>query len=510
MWLPFLPTDRLRRQPAARGERPLVLVEKQRGALRLAALDSVATQLGLRRGMALAEARAIIPALDVADFAPEQDKAALLFCSEAAMRFTPLVALDDADGLMLDITGCAHLFGGEAGLMNAARALMGRLGLASRAAVAGTPDAAHAFARFTQGGIVPPGTEAERALALPVTALEAGLETTCALTRAGLSTLGALAGCPSAALTARFGEDLTIRRRAILGETDRRIVPLRSPPAIMAERPFSEPLSLMESLMAALERLACDIAGRLETRGEGGRAFKASFFRADGIVRHLTVETAEATRDPHRLMRLFRLKIEALADPIDPGFGFDMIRLGVLRGEKLLLRQADLAGGETEDERRAVAALVDRLAARFGRENVLRFMLRDTHDPVRAGAVVPYLSPAPNDPSSNTSWPAPETGEPPARPLTLFSPPHPIEAIAEVPDAPPVRFRWRRVLHEVARAEGPERIAPEWWRTDDLLPATRDYYRIEDSEGHRFWLFREGAYGEGKEPPRWFLHGLFA
>jgi protein ImuB len=169
-------------------------------------------------------------------------------------------------------------------------------------------------------------------------------------------------------------------------------------------------------------------------------------------------------------------------------------------------RQAALDGGPaSQAEAGDVASLVDRLTARFGRETVQRFVTRDTHDPVRAGGSVPFLSRHKTAPFAH-----PEPGQPPARPLTLFDPPQWIEALAEVPDGPPLRFRWRRVLHEVARAEGPERIAPEWWRCGNAAPATRDYYRIENAHGHRFWVFREGLYEDQTTRPRWFLHGLFA
>lgn len=512
--------ERLRRRSRVQDERPLVLVEKQRGSLRLAALDRTALQQGLHQGMTLAQARALTPDIAVADFAPEEDAKALQSCAEALLRFTPLAALDGKDGVLLDITGCAHLFGGEAGLLKAAQALLARSGLQARAAIASTPQAAHAFARFRQGVIVPPGGEAEIASALPIAALELEAETATALARAGLRTIGDLIERQSPALTARFGAALTTRLQLICGHEDRRITPLRPPPDIMAERHFPEPLALMDSLLAVLERLAGDIAQALEKRGEGGRAFEALFFRADGAVQRIFIETAQPLREPAGLIRLLRLKIDALADPLDPGFGFDAMRLGVLRGETFSTRQSDMAGGGNVQKDRqaaeALAGLIDRLAARFGRENVLRFIMRDTHDPARAGAMTPCLSnTAPGAVAPATSWPEPERGELPARPLTLFAPPHRVEAMAEAPDGPPIRFCWRRVVHEIARAEGPERIAPEWWRSGEDASErpwaeTRDYFRVEDREGHRFWLFREGEYGDASRPPRWFLHGLFA
>ena len=241
----------------------------------------------------------------------------------------------------------------------------------------------------------------------------------------------------------------------------------------------------------------------LERRGLGGWLFEASFFRSDGVVRRITLETAQGSRNPASLMRLFRLRLDTLKDPLDPGFGFDAIRLSVLKTEALTPAQQTLDGREPGQDGDMVE-LVDRLVARFGRDRVLRFVARDTHDPVRAAAAVAVGSAV-----ASATWPAPPAGEPPARPLQLFEPPQVIETLAEVPDGPPLRFRWRRVLHDVARAEGPERIAPEWWLVGNSPPATRDYYRVEDTQGRRFWVFREGFYTD-KMAPRWFMHGLFA
>ena len=330
--------------------------------------------------------------------------------------------------------------------------------------------------------------------------------TVLALGRAGFQTLGDLADRPSGMLTARFGAGLADALWRVLGREDIRITPLRPAPEIMAEKHFAAPLGLLESLLAVLERLAQDIMAALERRGAGGRAFEVSVFRSDGAVRRIAIETAQGMRDASGLMHLVRLKLEALSDPLDPGFGFDAVRLVVIRSEPMAERQAALDGGPaSQAEAGDVASLVDRLTARFGRETVQRFVTRDTHDPVRAGGSVPFLSRHTTAPFAH-----PEPGQPPARPLTLFDPPQWIEALAEVPDGPPLRFRWRRVLHEVARAEGPERIAPEWWRCGNAAPATRDYYRIENAHGHRFWVFREGFYEDQTTRPRWFLHGLFA
>lgn len=480
-------------------------VEKQRGGMRLAALDLTAARIGLRIGMTLSDARAIVPGLRAAPIDRQADAARLRDAAAACERYTPLVALDGADGLLLDITGCAHLLGGEAALRGTVARRFAAAGLTARLAIAGTTDAARAFARFSGQQIVPPHAAAARARALPVAALESPAETATALARAGLRTLGQLADRPPAILAARFGREIPTALRRILGAEDRRLTPLRPAPAAQADMPFAEPLTEPAGLLVALGQLAARVAADLERRGEGGRLFEASLFRTDGAIRRLTVETARGTRDAAALLRLLALRLETLADPLDPGFGFDAVRLAVLRTEPLAPIQTRLDGaGDPAGDAAALAALIDRLVARFGGGRVQRFTTQDSHDPRRAAGIAPALSRAPE------SWDPPAPGHPPLRPLTLFETPQPIEAMAEMPDGPPLRFRWRRMLHDVARAEGPERIAPEWWLGGTAPPPTRDYYRVEDSQGHRFWLFREDRCETEGPRPRWFLHGLFA
>lgn len=419
-----------------------------------------------------------------------------------AERFTPLFALDEPYGLMLDVTGCAHLFGGEAAMRRAVAMHYARQRLSLRTSLAATPDTARALARFSNIGLVPPGEDEAFVRALPVAALEAGRETLTALKRAGLKTLGDLADRPSVLLSARFGEELSRRLFRMLGREDRRLTPLRPAPPLFVERRFAEPMTHREGLEAALVALADEMEERLEARGEGGRTFEARFFRSDGEVKCLTVETGRPVREPAALLLLFRERLESLADPLDAGHGYDALRLSVPVAEALAPLQRDLDGHAAEAGQ--VLELIERLSVRLGTNRVRRFTPRDSHKPERASASVPALGEA-----GSAAWPALEEGEPPLRPLFLFSPPQAIEVLAEVPDGPPLKFRWRRVLHEVVLAEGPERIAPEWWRKDGA-ERSRDYYRIEDAEGRRFWVFRAGLYEERAQNPFWFLHGLFA
>lgn len=450
--------------------------------------------------MTLADARARIPDLAVRPHDPATDAALLARMAEACDRWSPLVAFDPPDGLLLDITGATHLFGGEASLRDAVVRLFRQAGFATRAAIAGTPDAARALARLGRDTIVPPGGEEAALRPLPVAGLGLDTRTRAALALAGLKRIADLADLPSGPLTARFGEGLPTRLRRVLGREDIRITPLRSLPACRVERRFPEPIAQAQAIETALRSLIGQAAGRLEAAEEGGRAFEASFFRVDGGVQRLRVETGRPSRDPRVVLGLLRERLGALADPINPGYGFDLIRLDVPVTEPLRPLQSNLDGGKRAED--AVCDLVDRLVARFGSSRVLRFARSDTHDPVRAARLVPAAD------AVRAPWPRPEPDEPPLRPLQLFEPPQPIETLAEVPDGPPLRFRWRQMQHRIVRAEGPERIAPEWWR--DPMALTRDYFRVEDEAGHRFWVFREGPYASGSDRPRWFLHGLFA
>ena len=503
LWFPFLATQRVR--PAQKEIQPdappFILVGKKHGALVITSADRRALELGLMLGMPLANARARVPLLELADCNLKADHDFLLRLAALCEVFTPRIALEPPDGLMLDITGCAHLFGGEEELRLKVGHRLSRLGLSVRTTIASTPDAARALARFSRAGVVVRGTESKTARALPIGALECASEIILALHRAGLTSLDDLASRPSQMLSARFGMDVATKLRRIMAQEDICITPLRTPPVFLVEQHFPEPRSSLENLLNVIADLLDELGTILETAGMGGREFELTFFRSDGALRRLQIDTAKATRNSRSLLRLIRLKIETLADPIDPGFGFDAIRIGVLLCEKIIIAQRDLDGTTPEDL--AITELIDRLIARFGARRVLRFTSRDTHNPLRAAARVSALSPL-----AESSWAPLEPGEPPLRPLTLFSAPHPIEAMAEVPDGPPIRFRWRRVLYTVARAEGPERIAAEWWRDGAML--TRDYFRIEDTLGHRFWLFREGLYEHGGKLPRWFLHGLFS
>jgi protein ImuB len=506
VWLNRLSTDRIARCFAPADA--LVVVAPIKSALRLTAANEVAAGLGLKAGMALADARAMHPRLKAVDADPLADRHLLEAVADWCDRYTPLVGLHPPDGLILDISGCAHLFGGEAALAgDLVRRLRAR-GVAVRAAVADTVGCAWAVAHYGKGNfIVPPGGARDVLAALPVAALRLASDTVILLGQVGLKRIADLFDRPRAALAARFGAELIWRLDQASGVDEESIAPRRPLPCYLAEQRFADPIALERDVLGTIGRLGQRIERTLAQHGEGARLVEVVLFRVDGKVLRLSAATSRAIRDAALMRRLFAERLAAVGDEHDPGFGFDMIRLSVIVAERLDDVQTGFGTGVacagTPDHREELAQLVDRLGARLGFCCVLRIMPHDTHIPEFAAIEVR---------ADDDREPSSAVGPPPSilRPIKLFVRPEPIEAVAEVPDGPPVRFRWRHVLHEVAAVEGPERLAMEWWRDDDGRTLTRDYFRIESREGARFWLYREGLYEREIAQPRWFLHGLFA
>ncbi|MDP1585950.1 MAG: DNA polymerase Y family protein [Bradyrhizobium sp.] len=489
-----------------------MVVAKQNNALQIFALDDAAARLGLVIGLPLANARAICPQLKVFDADEAADAKALSDIAAWCDRFTPLVALDPPQGLLRDIPGGAPRVGGEAMLMRIVCGALTRQGFAVSAAIAGTSICARTMTRHVSGHIVPDGGEAEAITPLPVFALGADEAITRGLRRAGLKTIGDVAGRARHEITARFGDDFTTLLEQALGQGDAPISPLKPLPDYIVEKRFAEPVATEGVISATLSRLAAMLVAAMDRQGKGARRLEAHFFRTDGAVRAIAVDTGQPVTRPEVIDRLFRERLEALADPLDPGFGFDLIRLSASRVEIVVQQQRDLDANVHDNDE--LAALIDRIAARIGGPRVVVHLPQDTHIPERAVMAAPaqhHLAAA-----QAAAWPARVDSEPPLRPLRLFARPEPIKVIAEVPDGPPAWFQWRRASHTVMRVEGPERVAMEWWRSQREM-LTRDYFRVEDETGLRFWLYRDGLYdreiaqraGEIVQP-NWFVHGLFA
>ena len=503
LWLPRLPTDRLSRRRGARSETPLVISQKTNNALQVYALETRAQKLGLYKGQPLDNARAMVQPLAIVTADEKADAALLEGIADWCDRFSPLVSLDAPDGLFLDITGAAHLFGGEAKMLATVTASIAGQGFVVQGAIAGTSLAAHALARYTPGTITPQSQDAAAVTLLPITALECDDKSLRALRHAGLKTIGQVAERLASELSERLGARFVTRLKVMLGAEENPLQPRRALPDLMAEQRFAEPIVTEEIIAASLLQLAQHLSEILERQGRGARMLEAVFFRADGKVVRIAVRTGEALRDPVVMLRLLRQRLDALADPLDPGFGFDLIRLEALLAEET--KPATISFDSNENARRQIGFLVDRLAARFGDARVQRFVPQDTHIPEAASAAIPAQD---NDFGPQEWTLKRQPGDPPRRPLRLLEKPEEIAVPASAfPDGPPVRFRWRRAQFDVARAEGPERIAMEWWRSRGL---TRDYFRIETKDGQRFWLYRDGLYQQSGLAPRWYLQGLFA
>jgi protein ImuB len=497
-------TDRIARQRSSPDPRPLVVTGRRGNVERLTAIDAAAAELGLRPGLALAEARARYPDLAVVAEHQVDDRRLLDDIADWCQRYTPLLALDPPDGLLLDIAGCAHLYGGEDRLLADLLARITGFGFATRGAIASTIGAAFAAARFGVGGIIAPGGEGAMLGPLPLAALRLPEETVAALRRVGLKRVADILDLPRAPLAARFGDGLLRQLARALGTEREPLTPLLPVAAYVTEQPFAEPIAREDDVLRVIERLAARLKPMLERRGEGARVVELALFRTDGAVRRVVISTSRPVRDPGDIRALYVERLAGVADALDPGFGFDLARLSVVAAEPCPPEQTGF--GERADGA-DLDRLIDRLSARLGSRRVMRLTANDSHIPELAAAPVPAQAGV----ALEAGWAAfrrfRAAVEMSPRPLRLLAKPEPIEAIATIPDGPPVRFRWRRAFHEVVAADGPERIEGAWW-SEEAGPA-RDYFRVEDKAGHRFWLFRAGLYREAVRP-QWFLHGTFA
>ncbi|HYE46291.1 MAG TPA: DNA polymerase Y family protein [Caulobacter sp.] len=524
VWLPDWPitvwSRTAGRSPPPEGT-AFALVERGPRGLVLSATNPAARRLGHAMGQAHADARAANPALVTHPAEPERDAEALRLIALWAERYSPCVAMDAADpgreGLLIDMTGGAHLFGGEIALLTDMATRLKAANIPARLAMADTAGAAWALARFgRERRLAPAGATREALAPLPSAALRLSPEDVKLLSRFGLRTIGDLMALPRSGLARRFrGEaGLTLVRRLdqALGAEPEILEPVRRPPGWRVWRTFLEPVIDAAGVETVLNDLAPSLAEMLERDGQGARRLALTGFRVDGRATSLTVSLSAPSARPAHLAKVLK---ERGLEQLDLGFGIDALMLTAELAEPLKPVQADLDRGRDEDADLALSALFDRLGARLGEESVFRLEGRGSWLPERSQGRRP----------AGRGAPSPAEAPPrPDRPLLLLDPPEPVEVpIAGIPDGPPARFTWRRVAHRVVRAQGPERISPEWWRpADRARPArTRDYYRVEDGEGRRYWLFREGLYEREDQrevepgvieahPPGWWMHGVFA
>ncbi len=513
VWLPRWPILRILAAQTANPsdkpvdpDEPFVLAIAAGGGPRIAALNDAAEAAGLAVGEPLADARAKTGMLQVRPVDPAADDAALRRLTLWATRYTPTASAwgeeNGADGFFLDVEGAAHLFGGEERLIADLHSRLKYFGLPARLAVADTPGTAWALSRFHPAPltVLPPGEEAEALAGLPIEALRLSPEISATLRRLGFKSVGALLDKPRAPFAARFPAALLRRIDQALGRLDEPLVPIVAPPVYHCLRYLIEPILTQEAVVALAGRLMQTLVHVLVRDDVGARALRLSLYRVDGAAETIDIGLTLPTRDVAHVTRLVDLKLEALAATQDAGFGFEALGLAVTRAEPLHARQTELAAFAGKDDRsQNCAALIDKLRQRLGPASVRRFEPVASHIPERAEVQPPVVG------ELAASWPAPEQ----TRPLLLLPQAEPTEVTALIPEGPPRRFCWRGVTYEVAETQGPERIASEWWRHRQPEP-TRDYYLVEDADGRRFWLFREGLYGRETASARWFVHGLFA
>lgn len=508
IWLAQLAIDRWRRAEGLRaGEgadaAPHALIAETAHGPRITATNAAAQETGVQTGAMLADARALCPALAVAPADPAGDRATLEALALWAQRWGPWAALDLPDGLVVDVTGVGHLFGGEPGLIaDAARSLATR-GFAARLAIAPTAGAAWALSHYgPKGAILSPAGREGMLDVLPVAALRLDPATVLVLRRLGLKRISDLSGVARDALARRFRNHKAptanplVRLDQLLGRVPEPLLPVLPVDVPLVQRRLMEPIRHRSLLDQVLGDLCADLVRVLEGRALGARRLELALWKVDGEVLQRRLELAAASRDPAHIAALFGRKL----DDLDAGFGIELARLRAPWTEPLSLTQRDMEAA-AEAHGTSLAACIDRLSIRLGPDAVRRPVPRASHVPERAQK---WVAPLEGESASQGDLPFH------ARPLKLLDRAEPIAVLYASPDGLPRRFRWRGEVHEIARAEGPVRIAPEWWRERSTV-RLRDYYRIEDGEGRRYWIYRNGLADDGRGGvPEWFLQGLCA
>lgn len=481
VWFPRLASDRVLRLCPIEG--PFVLTLKQQNANRIYCLNDAALREGLHRGMSYADARAFCPELQSQEAAPEQDQRFLRVLVRWAERYCPWVGLEEDNGLVMDITGSSHLFGGEAALLADMRARLMRAGVSVQLGLADTRGAAWALARHGEG-VAPSGAALSAIKSLPVAALRIDDKTSLSLQRLGLRTIGDLAGAARGPLTRRFGPSLLMRLDQALGDLGEEISPHAPPPHYAVRMTLPEPIGLIGDVTAGTERLLQQLCSKLKDQEMGARQLCLTLRRVDQGHQQVELRLARALRDAQRILPLF----ERGLSEIDAGFGIDQMRLEATQVEVVPVKQISHVADGSKDQ---VDDLISRLGTRIGLESILRFLPADSHIPERSFLLA----------TAAYSDPAPPWGMGQSRPICLF----PAEAMAATGPHPPKRFRWRRMSLSTARVTGPERIAPEWWLEDEnWRSGLRDYWQVDTHQGRRLWLFHT------PQNPGWFVQGEFA
>jgi protein ImuB len=473
---------------------PLVLVSQTGRRREVVAANAAALKVGLRVGMPATKAQALAKELVIHHADPDAD--ALVRLAVWALRYSPIVAADAPDGLVIDATGASHLHGDDDAMLADMISRLETVGITARAAMADTRGAAHALARFAARPalVVPERESPDRIKPLPIAALRLSADMVADLRKLGFDRISDLLATPRAPLTLRFGPVLGRRMDQATGQTGEPIEPVRTPDIVEAHQIFAEPIGAAETIARYVAKLTAKLCEELELRGLGARRLDLLFGLVDNRVQAIRVGTAQPVRDVKRLTRLLCDKIEK----VDPGFGIEIMRLAATATEPFATKQT--ISSLIEEPELDVSGLIDILSNRVGESRLYRFAPVSSDVPERSVQRVAASAPTTGD-GWPTQWP---------RPARLLAPPEAIETVALLPDHPPVSFTWRGSRRRVRRADGPERVFGEWWKRDAELIAVRDYFQVEDDAGERFWIFRAGD-GEdaGTGSHKWFMHGIF-
>lgn len=488
IWFKFLKTDYYQRRQPALKETPFVLTTKQHGRILVSAVSEKAYREGVTEGMLLSDARIIVPGIQAIDDEPDLDNQLLHSLAEWCIRFTPQVSVYLPDTLILDATGCPHLWGNESNYLKEIIHRLRAFGYHIYASMSDTIGASWALSHYTGNRLIPPRQQREALYPLPVEALRIDHTIAERLNQLGLRTIAGLTAISPSALKRRFGDALLTRLQQAFGEKEewlQYVVPL-SP--YIERLPCMDPIVTRTGIEIALERLLKQLCTRLQQENNGLRQCIFKAYRTDGKTLQVEIGTHRPSNNTAHLIKLFDPKLSA----IEPGLGIELFVLEALLVEPLNPSTQKLWEASSIDNNR-LAELVDRLSARPG-AHITRYLPDEHHWPERAIKPASAL-----DEQPLTDWQLNRH-----LPLCLFNTPLAIAVSAPIPDYPPMNFRLNGQLHEIIKADGPKRIEKEWWIEEG---EHRDYYVVEDKNGSRYWVFRSGHYEKGNA--QWFLHGEF-
>jgi protein ImuB len=494
IWFRHLTTDWLTLRRPELKETPFVFAAPVRGRIIITAANVLAEQQGIAAGMAAADAKAIVPALEVLDDIPGQAAKLLKALGDWCIRYSPAIAVDLPDGLILDASGCTHLWGDERAYLGAIIKILRSKGYDARGAMADTVGAAWAVARFGRlQPIIEPGGQAAALLNLPPAALRLEPDILERLKKLGFYTIKNFIGMERSVLRRRFGQGFLLRLDQALGNEEEPLQLLQPVEPYQERLPCLEPICTATGIEIAIQKLLEALCKRLQSEGKGLRTAILKAYRLDGKIEETGIGTNRASHNISHLFKLFELKISS----IEPALGIELFTLDAPKVEDVSPEQEALWSPEGcgLDEVR-LAELLDRLANKIGAGNIHRYLPEEHYWPERSIRLARSLQE-----KRSTAW---RTDQP--RPSLLLPRPERIEVTSLIPDYPPMLFIYKGKRHQVRKADGPERIEREWWLEDG---PHRDYYYVEDQDGQRYWLFRSGHYS-GSQSGQWFIHGFFA